>query len=120
MTIAASATAASIAATPSKVAASVALTPNSRLAITRVNAYVQEHIDFVDSILGRRPHINQSIPIAGSTLTCVMARESAYSGMAITWDQIMNLKQDLIPREYGYDVKTATTPLPVPGEYKFV
>jgi predicted dehydrogenase len=85
-----------------------------------ISAYVQEHIDIVDSILGRRPYINQSIPIAESTLTCVMARESAYSGMALTWDQIMNSKQDLMPKQYGYEVKTQPTPLPIPGEYKFV
>ena len=85
-----------------------------------INPYVQEHIDFVDSIQGRGPYINQSIPIAESTLTCIMARESAYSGMAVTWDQIMNSRQDLMPKEYGYDVKTEPTPLPVPGQYKFV
>jgi predicted dehydrogenase len=85
-----------------------------------ISPYVQEHINFVDSILGRGPYINQSLPIAESTLTCIMARESAYSGMAITWDQIMNSKQDLMPKEYGYEVKTDPTPLPVPGEYKFV
>ena len=85
-----------------------------------INPYVQEHIDMVDSILGRRPYINQSMPIAESTMTCIMARESAYSGMAITWDQIMASKQDLMPAVFGYDVKMEPTPLPVPGEYKFV
>lgn len=85
-----------------------------------ISPYVQEHIDMVDSILGRRPYINQSIPIAESTLTCIMARESAYSGMAITWDQILNSQQDLMPKAFGYDVKMEPTPLPVPGEYKFV
>ncbi|HYW42005.1 MAG TPA: Gfo/Idh/MocA family oxidoreductase [Bryobacteraceae bacterium] len=85
-----------------------------------ISAYVQEHIDMVESILGRKPYINQSIPIAESTLTCVMARESAYSGMAITWDQIMNSKQDLMPKAYGYELKTEPTPLPIPGEYRFV
>jgi len=85
-----------------------------------ISAYVQEHIDMVDSILGRKPYINQSIPIAESTLTCIMARESAYSGMALTWEQILNSQQDLMPGSFGYDVKTAPTPLPVPGEYKFV
>jgi hypothetical protein len=49
-----------------------------------------------------------------------MARESAYSGMTITWDQIMNSKQDLTPKEFGYEVKMDTPPLAVPGEYKFV
>jgi len=85
-----------------------------------ISAYVQEHIDAVNSILGTGPYINQSIPIAESTLTCIMARESAYSGMAITWDQILNSKQDLMPKEFGYDVKMDPTPLPIPGAYKFV
>jgi predicted dehydrogenase len=85
-----------------------------------INAYVQEHIDMVDSILGRRPYINQAVPIAESTLTCIMARESAYSGMAITWDQIMNSKQDLMPKEFGYQNTMTPAPLPIPGEYKFV
>jgi hypothetical protein len=85
-----------------------------------ISAYVQEHIDMVDSILGRGPYVNQSAPIAESTLTCIMARESAYSGQAVTWDQIMNSKQDLMPREFGYQNTRTPAPLPVPGEYKFV
>jgi hypothetical protein len=85
-----------------------------------ISAYVQEHIDMVDSIQQRRPYINQAIPIAESTLTCIMARESAYSGMAITWDQIMNSKQDLMPKEFGYQNTMTPTPLPMPGEYKFI
>ena len=66
----------------------------------------------VDSILGRGKYVNQAVAIAESTLTCVMARESAYSGMAITWDQIMASKQDLMSAKPG--------PLPTPGEYKFI
>ncbi|MBZ5583462.1 MAG: Gfo/Idh/MocA family oxidoreductase [Acidobacteriia bacterium] len=85
-----------------------------------INSQVQEHIDFVDSILGRKPYINQTVQIAESTLTCIMARESAYSGMAVTWDQIMNSQQDLQPKEFGMNVKMAAVPLPVPGQYKFV
>jgi predicted dehydrogenase len=85
-----------------------------------ISAYVQEHIDMVDSILGRAPYINQAVPIAESTLTCIMARESAYSGVAVTWDQIMNSKQDLFPRDFGYQNTRTPAPLPVPGEYKFV
>ncbi len=85
-----------------------------------ISAYVQEHIEMVNSIQGRGPYVNQTVPIAESTLTCIMARESAYSGQAITWEQIMNSKQDLMPREFGYEMSTKPTALPVPGEYKFV
>jgi hypothetical protein len=58
--------------------------------------------------------------VAESTMTCIMARESAYSGQEITWDQIMNSKLDLQPKAFAYDQKMETPPLPVPGTYKFV
>ena len=85
-----------------------------------INPYVQEHMNMIRSIRGDGPYLNYSLPIAESTLTCIMARESAYSGQEITWDQIMNSQLDLMPKEFGYDVKMEPAPLPVPGTYKFV
>ncbi len=82
--------------------------------------YVHEHTDMVNSIRGDGPYVNQAMEVAESTLTCIMGREAAYSGLEITWDMIMNSKQDLMPKEHGYDVKMESLPLPVPGEYKFV
>lgn len=87
---------------------------------TGINPYAQEHINLVNSILGTGPYRNESQQVAESTLTAIMARESAYSGMAITWDQIMNSQQDLQPKEFGYERKMATPELPVPGKYKFI
>lgn len=86
----------------------------------RFNGQVQEHIDMVKSILGTGPYINHGIEVAESTLTCIMARESAYSGLEITWDMIMNSKQDLQPKAFEYDLRMEAPPLPVPGVYKFV
>ena len=54
-----------------------------------INPYVQEHIDLIKSITGEGPYINQGMRVAESTMTAIMARESAYSGMKITWDMIM-------------------------------
>src|ERR1035438_6215488 len=85
-----------------------------------INPYVQEHINMIRSIRGDGPYLNYSLPIAESTLTAIMARESAYSGQEITWDQIMNSQLDLMPKAFGYDVKMNPAPLPVPGTYKFV
>jgi len=84
------------------------------------NPYVQEHINLVKSIRGEIPYINDGFAVAESTLTCIMARESAYSGLEITWDMIMNSKQDLQPKAFDYDLKMEVPPLPVPGEYKFI
>lgn len=82
--------------------------------------YVQEHTAMVRSIRGDGPYINHAMAVADSTMTCIMARESAYSGLEITWDMIMNSQLDLMPKEWGYDARTPVTPLPVPGKYKFV
>lgn len=73
----------------------------------------------LNSIRGDGPYINHAMAVAESTMTCIMGRESAYSGEAITWDQIMNSQQDLFPKSFGYDEKMDVPPLPVPGVYKF-
>ncbi|MCX6624102.1 MAG: hypothetical protein NTY38_24170 [Acidobacteria bacterium] len=58
--------------------------------------------------------------VAETTMTCIMARESAYSGMELTWDMMMKSQLDLQPKAFGYDLKMEVPPLPVPGEYKFI
>jgi hypothetical protein len=49
-----------------------------------------------------------------------MGREAAYSGQKITWEMILNSKQDLMPTNFDYKAAFPPTPLPVPGVYKFV
>ncbi len=85
-----------------------------------INGQVQEHINLVKSILGQGPYINHGMAVAESTMTCIMARESAYSGLEITWDMIMKSQQDLQPKAFDYKLTTNPPPLPVPGQYKFV
>ncbi|GIU78256.1 MAG: oxidoreductase [Bryobacteraceae bacterium] len=84
--------------------------------------YVQEHVKLYKSIRGDGPYINETQAVAESTMACIMGRESAYSGLKITWDMIMNSKQDLMPKadQYTYDFKAEPTPFPVPGKYKFI
>jgi predicted dehydrogenase len=84
-----------------------------------INPYVQEHIDMLRSITGEGPYINQGMKIAEATMTAIMARESAYSGLKITWDMIMASKQDLQPKQFDYNLSMEPAPLPVPGVYKF-
>jgi predicted dehydrogenase len=84
-----------------------------------INGQVQEHIDMVKSILGDGPYINHGLAVAESTMTCIMARESAYSGQEITWEQIMASQQDLMPKEFGYQAAIEAPPLPAPGVYQF-
>jgi predicted dehydrogenase len=74
----------------------------------------------VDSILGTGPYHNIAMDLAESTMTCIMGRESAYSGLEITWDMIMNSKQDLQPKAFDLKLKMDMPPVPIPGQYKFI
>jgi hypothetical protein len=49
----------------------------------------------------------------------IMARESAYSGKTVTWDEILNSKQDLSPPSGWKWADLPVAPVPVPNEYKF-
>jgi predicted dehydrogenase len=84
--------------------------------------YVNEHTKLYKSIRGDGPYVNEAMAVAESTMTCIMGREAGYSGLAITWDMLMNSKQDLMPREgqWDYKAKVESTPLPIPGIYKFI
>lgn len=85
-----------------------------------LNGQVQEHANMLRSIRGDGPYINHGMPVAESTLTAIMARESAYSGQEVTWDQAMASPQDLMPKAFDMNLKLDPPPLPVPGVYKFV
>jgi len=84
------------------------------------NPYVREHMALVASIRGKGPYINHAMTVAERTMTCIMAREAAYSGLEITWDMIMNSKLDRSPKAINYDSSIEVPPLPIPGQYKFI
>jgi len=83
-------------------------------------AQVQEHVRLVNGIRGDIPYTNDGMTVAESTMTCIMAREAAYSGKEITWDTIMASKQDLQPKTLDYKLAMAVPPVAVPGQYEFV
>jgi predicted dehydrogenase len=81
------------------------------------NAYEQEHIDLINSIRQGQP-INEARTSAESTLTAIMGRVSAYSGQTVTWDQVLNSKEDLTPAKYELG-PLPIAPVAKPGKYKF-
>lgn len=85
-----------------------------------MDPYVQEHMDMVNSILGKGPYLNEAMAVAESTMTAIMGREAAYSGLKITWDMIMNSQLDLLPKSFDNNESLPVRPLPVPGQYKFI
>jgi len=78
-----------------------------------VNPYVQEHTDLVASIRAGTP-LNEGRRVAESTLTAIMAREAAYTGRAIEWDEIMASDLDLTPGPMAFG-SVPTPPVAQPG-----
>jgi predicted dehydrogenase len=66
----------------------------------RMEAVVHEHVELIDAIregAARNDLLDFAID---STLTAIMGRESAYTGQAITWDEIARSELDLFPKDY--------------------
>ena len=72
-----------------------------------------EHADLVESIRGGRP-LNEAQQIAESTLVGILGRESAYTGRALTWEEVAASHLDLGPEELAFG-PLPTPPVPVPG-----
>jgi hypothetical protein len=76
--------------------------------------YVQEHVDLVTAIRTEKP-INEAVNTAESTLTAVMGRISAYTGQAMTWDEMMASDLRLGPAEYAVGPVDYEAKVPAPG-----
>src|SRR5690606_20462054 len=81
-----------------------------------VNPYQQEHADLIASIRAGQP-LNEGRQVAESVLTAIMAREAAYTGQDLTWDQVLNANLKLVPDEIAFgDLPVA--PVAMPGVTK--
>ena len=82
------------------------------------NPYEQEHIDLVASIREGKP-LNELKTVAESTLTAIMGRMSAYTGKAVTYDEALNSKLDLMPTNLNFG-PFPTPAVAIPGETPLV
>ena len=82
-----------------------------------VGAYVQEHIDMIQSIKAGKP-LNELQSVTESTLTAIMGRMAAYSGSVVTWEQALNSKVIQMPENLSEESVIDVGPVPVPGKYR--
>ncbi len=75
---------------------------------------VQEHVDWVTAIRAEKP-VNTAKETARATLMAIMGRDSAYSGKAITWDDLLASTARLGPTEYSLGPVALKPEAPVPG-----
>ncbi len=78
--------------------------------------YVNEHVEFFKSIRSGQP-INNGHYMCNSTMLAIMGRMAAYSGKTLTWEECINSKQRLGPKEYTWG-DVPTSPVAVPGVTK--
>jgi len=71
-----------------------------------INPYVQEHMDLMTAIAEDKK-VNEARQVAESCITAIMGRESAYSGRKVTWEDIIEGSQNILPAEF----KDMTTPV---------
>ena len=79
------------------------------------NAYVLEHMDLVNHIRSGKV-VNHAETTVISSMACIMARESAYTGKAYTWDETTQSDLNLMPAELHLgNVDMSKYTIPVPG-----
>jgi predicted dehydrogenase len=76
--------------------------------------YEREHADLVASIRAGKP-LNELQSVAESTMTAIMGRMSAYTGKAMTWDQALHSKEDLMPPNLAMNMKLPVPTVAMPG-----
>jgi predicted dehydrogenase len=78
------------------------------------NPVVQEHVDWVTAIRTGKP-INTAKETVNSTLMAIMGRDSAYTGKAITWKDLLASTARLGPTDYSLGPVGIKPEPPVPG-----
>ncbi|HQB27419.1 MAG TPA: Gfo/Idh/MocA family oxidoreductase [Paludibacter sp.] len=78
------------------------------------NPYVLEHVNLVNSIR-KNMAIEQASETAVSNMAAIMGRESAYTGKAVTWDEMVASPLDYILKDLtlgNVDMKNFVVPVP--------
>jgi len=78
------------------------------------NGYDTEHVEMYASIRSGRP-INTADRFTKATLMAIMARMSAYTGKEVTWEQALNSKEDLYPKNLTWETPLPVAPVAIPG-----
>ena len=73
-----------------------------------------EHDELFASIRSGRP-INNGDYMSKTTLMAIMGRMATYTGQKVTWEQVLNSKENLSPERYDWDAAPPRSRVAVPG-----
>ena len=82
-----------------------------------ISAYVQEHIDLLNSIRAGRP-LNELKNVIDSTFTAILGRNASYACRELKWDTALAAAEDTMPKNLTMATKLDATRAPVPGSWK--
>lgn len=80
----------------------------------QINPFVLEHVNLVNCIRKNTP-IEHASAISVSNMAAVMGRESAYSGLEVTWQEMTSSSLDYMPADLNMgamDMSSFVTPVP--------
>ncbi|MCU0461489.1 MAG: Gfo/Idh/MocA family oxidoreductase [Bacteroidales bacterium] len=86
----------------------------NQMETTLIPPYIQEHMHLVYAIRTGN-YVNEAEQTALSTLTAIMGRTAAYTGRAISWDEIFKSDMDLGPSKIQMGPVDMVFDTPVPG-----
>ncbi len=81
--------------------------------------YEVEHAEFFESIRRGKP-LNDGEHMCNSTLMAIMGRMAAYTGQEITWEQVLNSEEKLVPDNLEWKMELPIAPMAVAGKTKFI
>lgn len=76
--------------------------------------YQNEHNEFFAGIRSGKL-INDGDWMAQSTLMGIMARLAAYTGQEVAWEDVLNVKETLVPEKLDWKMKLDIAPMAIPG-----
>lgn len=77
--------------------------------------YQLEHDALFAAIRKNQP-LREADKMARSTLAGLMGRMAAYTGAAITWDELLKSNEDLFPKELDWNGRLPIPPMATPGK----
>jgi myo-inositol 2-dehydrogenase/D-chiro-inositol 1-dehydrogenase len=77
-------------------------------------------LDALFAAIRQNKPINDVERMARSTLVGLMGRMAAYTGAAVTWDQISKSQENITPAQLDWNGALAIAPMAVPGKTQFV
>jgi predicted dehydrogenase len=82
-----------------------------------INAYVQEHIDLLNSIRAGKP-LNELKNVTDSTFTAILGRNASYACRTLKWDDALKANEDTMPKNLTMQSSLSVNGAPVPGSWK--